>query len=350
VSETPVRTSPLSRSLVEQLSDVSREPAWLRERRLDAWDAFVRLPLPSPTDEEWRRTDLSGLNLDSLEMPAFGAPAEKRRAPADLAALVGDPAAAAGLRLVVDGIPIQSRLSSELSRAGLIFCSLADAVAAHPDLVRQHLGSIVRGDENKYRALQAALWQGGTFLYVPKHLEVDLQLVSGTWLDRDGIAFMPRTLVVADERSRVTLVDLSGSRDGTARTWVNYVVELIPMAGAQIRYVNLQMWGRNLWETGIVRTVLERDATVHSLMVAFGAALVKTNIESRLVGQGSTSEMLGVLFGDDAQHFDHHTLQEHVAPNTTSDLLYKGALKDTAHSVFAGLIRAEVGAQKRNVF
>jgi Fe-S cluster assembly protein SufD len=344
----PTLSTTLSRALVEELSAASGEPAWLRERRLAAWEAFVRLPLPSANDEEWRRTDISALDLD-----AFGVLPYSRatgRPPAALMALLGDPAQAAGLRLIVDGAQIQGRLSSDLAREGLIFSSLSEAVATHPDLVRQYLGTVVRDDENKFRALHGALWSGGTFLYVPKGCEVDLQLVTGTWLDRDGAAFLPHTLVVAEERSRVTLVEVFGSAEGSARTLVNHAVELIPKPGAQIRYVNLQDWGRHLWEFGIVRMVLERDATVNSLMVAFGAGLVKTNVESRLVGQGSTSEMLGIAFGDGSQHFDYHTLQEHVAPNTTSDLLYKGVLKDRARSVFSGLIRADYGAQKTNAF
>ena len=308
----------------------------------------MRLPLPAADAEEWRRTDISALDLD-----AFGVlphRAEKRRPPASLLALAGDPAQAAGLRLVHDGTEIQSRVSPDLARAGLIFCSLPEAVRTYPDLVREHLGTIVRDDENKFRALHGALWSGGTFLYVPKGCEVDLQFVSATWLDRAGIMFLPHTLVVAEERSRVTLVEMFGSAEGTERTLVNHAVELIPKPGALIRYVNLQEWGRNLWEFGIVRTAPQRDATVHTLMVAFGASLVKTNVESRLVGQGSTSEMLGVAFGDHTQHFDFHTLQEHVAPNTTSDLLYKGVMKDKARLVFAGLIRADYGAQKTNAF
>ncbi|HKV45068.1 MAG TPA: Fe-S cluster assembly protein SufD [bacterium] len=345
----PAPSTSLSRALVEELSAASGEPAWLRERRLAAWEAFVRLPLPSANvGEEWRRTDIGGLDLD-----AFGVlphRVQKGAAPAPLLALVGDPTEAAGLRLVVNGVQIQSRLAGELVQRGLIFTSLSEAVAKHPDLVRPYLGSVVHDDENKFRALHGALWSGGTFLYVPKALEVDLQLVTGTWLDRDGAAFLPHTLVVAEERSRVTLVEVFGSAPGASRTLVNHAVELIPKGGAQIRYVNLQDWARNLWEFGIVRMVLERDATVNSLMVAFGAGLVKTNVESRLVGQGSTSEMLGIAFGDGTQHFDYHTLQEHVAQSTTSDLLYKGVLKDKARSVFSGLIRADHGAQKTNAF
>jgi Fe-S cluster assembly protein SufD len=349
VSETPPAASTiLSRALVEELSAASGEPAWLRERRLAAWEAFVRLPLPSADEEEWRRTDISALDLDAFGVLPYSV--QEGRPPAPLSALVADADPAGGLRLVVNGAQVHSRLPNDLAQRGLIFSSLSDAVRTHPHLVREYLGTVVRDDENKFRAHHGALWSGGTFLYVPKGLEVDLQLVTGTWLDRDGAAFLPHTLVVAEERSRVTLVEVFGSAQGSGRALVNHVVELVPKAAAQIRYVNLQDWGRHLWEFGIVRMVLERDATVNSLMVAFGAGVVKTNVESRLVGQGSTSEMLGIAFGDGTQHFDYHTLQEHVAPSTTSDLLYKGVLKDKARSVFSGLIRADHGAQKTNAF
>ena len=348
-------TSVLDRDLAARRSAAAGEPGWLREQRLAAWDDFVRLPLPPDATEEWRRTDLRALDLAALR--PLEVPSQKPRVPAGLPALVGDPSAAAGLRLVVDGAAVQSRLSPELAKAGVVFTSLEGAVRTHPDLVRPHLGSVVRAGENKYRALNAALWQGGTFLYVPDGVEIDLQLVTGTWLTGGEVAFLPRTLVVTGDRSRVTLVELFGSSDapaasggGAVRTFADHAVELVPGRGAQIRYVNLEDWSRSLWEVGIVRTVVGRDATVNTLMIAFGAGLVKTNVESRLLGEGATSEMLGVLFGDGTQHFDYHTLQEHAAPNTTSDLLYKGALKDKARSVFAGLIRADYGAQKTNAF
>lgn len=349
MSDTPSSVAvTLSREVVAERSEAAGEPAWLRERRVRAWDAFLQLPLPSPTDEEWRRTDLSGLDLGAFSpLPAAHG---RGRPPRELLRLLRDPAQAAGLLLTVDGTVVQTRLAAELVREGVIFASLPEAVRAHPDLVREHLGAVVGDDENKFRAFHAALWNGGTFLYVPADVEVDLQLVSGTWLDREGVAWVPHTLVVAEPRSRVTLVEVSGSREGTARSLVAPVVEIVPREGATVRYVHLQTWGRNVWEVGIARAVLGRDCTVHTLMVAFGAGLVKTNVESRLAGPGSTSEMLGVQFADDSQHYDYHTLQEHIAPSTTSDLLYKGALKDTARVVFAGLIRAHYGAQKTNAF
>jgi Fe-S cluster assembly protein SufD len=351
----------LDRELVVRRSAAAGEPDWVREQRLAAWDEFVRLPLPPDATDEWRRTDLKSLDLASLRpvdvpSPTSGTSPRDARAsgkpkvPAGLTALVGYPDAAAGLRLVVDGAAVQSRLAPALARSGVVFTSLEEAVRSHPDLVRPHLGSVVRAGENKYRALNAALWQGGTFLYVPAGVEVDLQLVTGTWLTQEGTAFLPRTLVVTGDRARVTLVEVFGSTEGAARTFADHAVELVPGAGAQVRYVNLEDWGGNLWEVGIVRALVGRDATVNTLMIGFGAGLVKTNVESRLLGEGATSEMLGVLFGDGTQHFDYHTLQEHAAPSTTSDLLYKGALKDKARSIFAGLIRADQGAQKTNAF
>ena len=341
-------TSGLDRDLVVRRSAAAGEPEWLREHRLAAWEEFVRLPVPPDAGDEWRRTDLRPLDFDALR-PAE-APAVKPKVPAGLMSLVGYPDAAAGLRLVVDGFAVQSRLAPSLAQDGIVFTSLADAVRSHPDLVRPHLGTVVRSGENKYRALNAALWQGGTFLYVPDGVEVDLQLVTGTWLSQEGAIIVPRTLVVTGARARVTLVEVFGSTEGAARTFADHTVELVPGTGAQIRYVNLENWARNVWEAGIVRTLVGRDATVNTLMIGFGAGLVKTNVESRLLGEGATSEMLGVLFGDGAQHFDYHTLQEHAAPSTTSDLLYKGALKDKARSIFAGLIRADQGAQKTNAF
>ena len=344
-----VANSALGREAVERFSAEAGEPGWLRERRAAAWDAFVRLPFPSASDEEWRWTDLSGLDLDALA-PLAPAASARGRPPEPLVRLAGDPLGSAGLRFVVNGRQVQARVAPELASRGVVFTSLQEAVRVHGDLVRPHLGTVVRDDENKYRALHGALWSGGTFLYVPDDVEVDLPLVTATWLDRDGVLYSPHTLVVAGARSRITLVELSQSAEGGPRSLVNHAVELIPEAGAQLRYVNLEDWGRNVWELGVVRTVVERDATVNTLLVAFGAGLVKANVESRLVAPGGTSEMLGVQFGDGTQHFDYHTLQEHAAPSTTSDLLYKGALKDKARSVFSGLIRADQGAQKTNAF
>lgn len=306
----------LSREAVEAISERLREPAWLRERRLEAWRLSETLPLPDAKTEAWRRTDISALRLDEIAPQGNGtAPARGGKAP-----------------------------------DGVLFMDLAEAVRKAPDLVREHLHSLVRPDELKFRALSAALWTHGTFLYVPPRVEVVVPLSAATQLDHPGTGLFPHTLVIAGEGSKVTLVDRFSSSAMKRQTLVSGAVELIVGDGAQVRYVAIQEWGSNVWDFGVVRGRLGRDANLASLVVAFGGSLTKTDIESQLAGQGATSEMLGLYFAEGTQHFDFHTLQEHLAPHTMSDLLYKGAVKDRARTVFSGLIRVHPGGQRTNAF
>jgi Fe-S cluster assembly protein SufD len=306
----------LSREAVLSLSERRGEPGWLRERRLEAWRLYEAMPLPDAKAEAWRRTDISGLRLEDIAPDTNGAaPTRQGEAP-----------------------------------PGALFLDLAEAVRRAPDLVREHLHSLVRPDELKFRALAAALWTQGTFLYVPPRVEVAVPLAGATRLDHPGAGLFPHTLVIAEEGSKVTLVDRFASPTMERQTLVSGAAELILRDGAQVRYVAVQEWGANVWDFGIVRGRLGRDANLASLIVAFGGTLTKTDVESQLAGQGASSEMLGLYFGEGTQHFDFHTLQEHLAPHTMSDLLYKGAVKDRARTVFSGLIRVHPGAQRTNAF
>ncbi|MGH2375058.1 MAG: Fe-S cluster assembly protein SufD, partial [bacterium] len=260
----------------------------------------------------------------------------------------------AGLIDHADGFPVTAAggAGEAVTRQGVVFSDLSAAASTHPDLLREHLMSTFTDrDRHKFRGLHAALWSGGTFLYVPKGVEVALPLVARTWLGRSGAAVFPHTLVVADEGSKVTLIDLYASTSAGGRTFACGAAELILRAGAQVRYVAFQEWGPAMWDVGsLIRAHLDRDATLNSLVVGLGGRLVKVDVESQLLGSGSSSEMLGLYFGVDRQHLDFHTLQEHRAPHTLSDLLYKGAVTDQARAVFAGLIRVDWGAQKTNAF
>ncbi|MBI3997903.1 MAG: Fe-S cluster assembly protein SufD [Armatimonadetes bacterium] len=341
---------PLSREAAEATSAALGEPLWVRQQRLAAWEAFERLPFPAQLrPEEWRRTDISGLDLGALIVPPRRVAAAP---PWELLGVTGGAGERAGLVTHVDGQTVARGLGEAAARGGVIFTDLASAAVQHPDLVREHLFSTVANyDDHKFRALHAALWSAGTLLYVPKGVEVTLPLVAQSWLGVPGAALFPHTLLIADQGSQVTLIDIAASAPTDGRTFACGVTELILRQGAQVRYLAFREWGPSTWEVGsLIRAHLERDATLHSLMVALGGALVKVDVESLLAGQGASSEMLGVYFGADRQHIDFHTLQEHRAPHTHSDLLYRGAVKDTARAVFAGLIRVAWGAQKTNAF
>ncbi len=340
----------LTRAAVDGLSARLGEPSWAIERRLAAWEAFERLPLPSVTyPEAWRRTDVSALDLSGLVLPEGGPGPSRARS---FGPIGQDSRERAGQLTHHDGAPGAAELSGAARQQGVVFSDLTAAMREHPELVRDHLlTTAARPDEHRFRALHVALWSGGTFVYVPKGVEVTLPLVTQTWLGIPGGAVFPHTLLIADERSKVTLVELSASVPSGPRTLASGMVELVLRAGSQVRYAAVQEWGPPMWEVGsLIRAYLDRDASLASLVVSLGAGLVKVDVESQLRGPGATSEMLGLYFGTGTQHIDFHTLQEHRAPHTTSDLLYRGAVKDTARAVFAGLIRVDPGAQKTNAF
>jgi Fe-S cluster assembly protein SufD len=229
---------------------------------------------------------------------------------------------------------------------GVIFTDLQTATIQHADLVSQYLGKAVPASYGKFAALNAAFWSGGVFLYVPRRVEVALPLQALTRLASPGASSISRTLVVVEPDADVVLIDQWIGADHDSQALAANVQEVFVGQGARVRYVTLQEWGRHVWNFSVNRTLLSRDATSNNLVVAFGGRFHKANVESALQGPGSTSEMLGVLFGDGNQFFDHHTLQDHQAPHTSSDLLYKGALTDRSRSVYSGMIHARKVAQK----
>ena len=352
-----------SRESVLALSERFGEPAWMREFRVAAWEAFERLPWPAPADEEWRRTDPTMFRLEGIR-PFAGAPAGAL--PARLQQVVDAWQAPAGLLLQRNSQVVRSQLDAGAARRGVVFTDLHTALRERGDLIRENfMTTCVRPDETKFRALHAALWSGGALLYVPDGVEITAPLVSLAWIDAAGVGIFPHLLVIAGQNSKVTLITCAASPPGDwpgssidgggpgrveGQAFADPVTELILRDGAQIRLVTLQGWGSNVAEIGIIRSVLARDAELRSLLVGFGGKVVKASVESILDGPGATSEMLGLVFGDSRQHFDLHTLQEHRAPHTLSDLLYKNAVKDRARSVFSGMIRVLPGAQKTNAF
>jgi len=358
VSQQPVtvpETAPglvpgLSAAAVRALSDLKNDPAWLADLRQQAWAAFERLPLPSRTDEDWRRTDLRALDLNAFQ--PFREPHPAGR-PADLPAVfqqfLTEEGAKAGLLLQRDSAAVFQQLAPDLARQGVLLTDLDTAARAYPDLVREHLHRLVRFDEDKFTALHAAFCSGGALVYVPEGVEVALPLQVVYWLTTPGLGLFTHTLVIAEPGSSLTFIDEYLSLDEAPALHCG-VVEVFAKEGAQVRYVHLQQWGRSVWNFGRVRVHADRDSAVNELIVALGSRLTKTYVDSLMAGPGASAEILGLLFGDGQQHLDHQTLQEHRAPHTSSDLLFKAALKDRARSVYNGLIRIHRVAQRADAY
>ncbi|MHB8993188.1 MAG: Fe-S cluster assembly protein SufD, partial [Chloroflexota bacterium] len=280
------------------------------------------------------------------------APAASRweELPAELRSALGKNESRGGLLVHRNSGGSYRFLSEQLAAEGVILSHLDVAVREHPELVQRHLGSIVAPHEGKFTALHYAFWSGGCFLYVPSNVGVELPIQSLTWADRSGLAVMPHTLIVVESGGSVVFVDEVASDEGRSPLLANRVVELSLGAGARAQYMALQRWGKSVFNLSTQRAVQQRDSNLTALSVVLGSRMTKSWVEARLAEPGSSAAMVGIMFADGNQRFHHHTLQDHQAPNTSSDLLYKAALADHARSEYSGLIGVHKDAQKTDAY
>ena len=344
-------TSALNPAAVERIG--MSEPAWLRERRAHAWDVYERTPMPTIRLEEWRYTNLKKkLDLDSLQLSDAEAMSDDASTwPERLRAAMDEDREASGHIVIIDGHVVHADVDKQLAAQGVILESLQEAITNHEELVRDHLATdAVPAEEGKFAALNAALWSDGIFLYVPKGVQLELPVRVTCWLSEAGTAYFSRVLIVAEAQSQVSYVDEVLSDDFESQTYTSTAVELIARDGARVQYVAVQRLGRGTFYQSIQRTLAQRDSKLDTLNVALGASVTRVDLNARLLGPGANSDMLGLYFGDDDQHFDFNTSQDHVTEHTSSDLLYKGALDGASRAAFRGIIRVLPGAQGTDAY
>jgi Fe-S cluster assembly protein SufD len=233
----------------------------------------------------------------------------------------------------------------------VIWLPLERAAAEHPELFRKHFmqeEAILGG--RKFASLHLSQARAGTFLYIPRGVEIDLPIEAFHWLHGSGGSCFPHTLIVAEEMSKVTLVDYFQSAHADATGLACGVNDLWLGAGAKVTYVCAQNWSRRTLAFQMNATVVERDANATALNLNLGGSYARTETLSRMRGTGSRSDMLAVTVADGSQEFDHRTFQLHQGRNTASDLLYKNALDDQARTIFAGLIRVDPGAHQTDAY
>jgi Fe-S cluster assembly protein SufD len=347
-------TRGFSREAVEELSRLRGEPDWLRERRLKAWDTYEVIPMPKRTDEEWRRTDIRSLPIDAVRPFAdFGSRVSSReqlaaRVQADLSE-AGD---VSGVVVQHDSTTVYHEVAAELAEQGVVFVDLDTAIRDYPELLQRYLmtDEAVPAADNKFAALHAAFWTSGVLLYVPKNVEIELPFRVFSTVETPGLATFNHIIIVAEENATVTLVDYYRSDTLGAESIADNVVELHAGDGAQVRYIQLQDWGRHVWNFLTQKGVVHQDAAVRSLNVSLGSKLSKALISGNMVAPGSQAEMLGLYFADESQHIDHQTRQNHISPYATSDLLFKGAIKDKARSVYSGIIKVLPKAHRTDAY
>ena len=346
--------SDLSAEAVEALSAAKNEPAWMRDKRRAAWRLSQELPRPADTDEAWRRTDLRGLDLGQYVAlpPQVEAVSSREQLPADLVPHLTMPETTVGGVMVhQDGSALWQTLDADLARQGVVFCDLDSAVQHHSDLVEAHfMTEAVPVDTDAFTALHGALWQGGVFVYVPSGVQVQVPLQALTaHATASGMA-QPHLLLIADAQSDVTFVDEQVSQSADLPGFHNGVVEIYLKRGARVTCLQLQNWSRRLWGISHQRAVLDADSQLHWATAGLGSRLHWTAQDVWLRAPGGNSKLFGLTFADGRQHLDYQTRQDHTAPHTESDLLFKGVVLDRARTVFRGVLHLRKEAQQTNAY
>jgi Fe-S cluster assembly protein SufD len=328
---------------VEALVERFGEPAWLAEERRAAMRTYAATPFPTNRDEVWRYTQLDRFAIDGLDLVE----GPRDEAVVDRVSMrITDSDAEAAL-VIKNGEVV--RRAGHAGQSGVVFTDLRTAVRDHEALVREHLYTVVNATMSKAAALDAALWTNGTFLYVPRDVEVALPLGTFTTADRGGLS-AGRTLIVVDTNAKVTFLDEYTSEPIGERLAHHAATEIVLKAGAKLRYVSLQNWSRDVMQQNKIRARLGRDARLESLTVSLGGDAARAEVEVRLEGPGAESEMLGLYFADEGQHFNQYTVQHHATDHGLSDLLFKGALRDASTAVYSGVIVVDEGAQKTDAY
>ena len=309
-----------------------------------AWETYSRLSMPTVAEEAWRRTDLRALPADTFHLPADRVYRDLAPVPDEL--LKPLTADRHGGQVIL--LPGGSRftLDPELVRKGVLFTDLRTAELETPKLAARMAGELVRAEEGKFAALAASFSQNGVFLYVPKGVTIEEPLNSLLWGPGVGLAHISHILVWVDDGASVTYVHEAASPDENSASMHAGIVEIKVGDDASLKFVELQSWGRHVWNFTHERVSVGRNANLDWIFGAVGSRLTKNFSELDLVGEGATGRMSGFYFADGNQHLDHDTQQNHLAPHTTSDLLFKGALKGQSWSVWQGMIYVAPAAQK----
>jgi Fe-S cluster assembly protein SufD len=302
-----VTAGAFTREAVEALSRHNNEPQWLLDQRRAAWEHADRLPFPTGYERAWKYLNPDRVRVEAMEVPD----ATTRH--------------------------VQDALSDDARSQGVIATSLDAAVRDHPQLVQKHLGSVIPADESVFVALNAALWSGGVFVYVPKDVKVQLPLQAVLTAAGDHVGLFPRVLVVVERGAEVAVIDHHTGGEGPL--FASAVTEIVLGDEAKLQHFGIQTWGQDAQELFFQRATLGRNARLLTTAVGLGGSIHKGWIESAMKGTGATSEILGVVFGTGDQYFDVITLQDHIGEHTVSDLLIKSALKDASQSAYYGLTR-----------
>ena len=334
----------ISREVVEELSKIKDEPEWMRQKRIKSLEIFQRKPIPT-----WG-VDLSGLDLDELVLyspPTAGrfnswddVPADMKQTYEDLGIPQAEREHLAGVVGVWRQEPVYEGLKKEYADKGILFCSMDTAITEYPELVEPYfMNKCVPPQDNKFSALHGAVWSGGSFLYVPKGVKVDLPLQAYFRMEGAGEGTFEHTLIIADEGSDVNYIEGCTAQTYSVNSMHSAVVEIFVKEGAKARYTTVQNWSKDIYNLNTKRAIVEAEGTVEWVGGSMGAKYVMLYPGSFLLGEGARADHLNVGVASGNVWKDTGAKVMHLAPNTTSNILAKSISKDGGVMGYRGLVR-----------
>jgi len=345
----------LDREMVEQISSMKQEPQWMRDFRLKALDYFQKRPMPT-----WG-ADLSGINFDDI-FYYVKASEKQGRTWEDVPEYIkntfdklGIPEAErkflAGVGAQYESEVVYHSLREDLQKLGVIFLDMDSAVRDHPDIVKQYFGTIIPPNDNKFAALNSSVWSGGSFVYVPEGVRVEIPLQAYFRINSENMGQFERTLIIVEKGAYVHYVEGCTAPTYSSNSLHSAVVEIIVKEGGRCRYTTIQNWSKNVYNLVTKRAAAYRNATMEWVDGNLGSKVTMKYPAVWLMEPGARGEVLSVAFASDGQHQDAGGKMVHVAPNTSSQIISKSISKGTGRSSYRGLVKVHKGAHdvKSNV-
>lgn len=347
--------STITRDGVDSLSIDRGEPNWLKTFRLNAWEKYLQMPSPSKKDDVWRKTRLEKLDLAKVKtsLPSFEKPSQDKLSSCSVLSRFSD---RAGAVYSTTENSWQVDLDSELSKKGVVFVPLNEALESHESLIQEWLKESNNETNQKFDLMQEALFNCGAFLYIPKDVVIEKPFLVVNKISADnnnGNSLFPRLFVCAQTHSKVTVLNVftsEGLDKGEELSFINAQSYIHANAGAHVSYIELEVLESNVFFVGKNNNKVDKDANCTSVTVGLSGYQLKSDITTTLTEDGAHGAMLGVVLGDKEEHLSYNTVQVHDAPNTTSDINFRIALKDEAVSAYQGNIKVAKEAQKTNAF
>jgi Fe-S cluster assembly protein SufB len=339
----------LSREIVEEISRLKNEPSWMTEFRLKAYDIFVTKPMPT-----WG-ADLSEINFDDIVY--YIKPTEKKSRSWDEVPeyikktfeRLGIPEAErkflAGVGAQYESEVVYHNIRKDLEAKGVIFTDMDTAVKEYPDIVRKYFGTVVPPNDNKFAALNSAVWSGGSFIYVPEGVEVDIPLQAYFRINAANVGQFERTLIIAEPYSKVHYIEGCTAPIYSTDSLHAAVVEIIAKKGAKVRYTTIQNWSTNVYNLVTKRAFAYEDATVEWVDGNIGSKVTMKYPAIYLLGKGAKGEVISVAYAKRGQHQDSGAKIYHLAPYTTSRITSKSISRDGGRTTYRGLVYVAKGAK-----